>query len=123
MNRDDGIDVCKCIYFALSGSGFFPALTGGLLYKEGERKDCDIVIYRHRQDVDHFETIDLEEKLKLIGFTDFKYFGFVTKAKFKGFSIDIFNPETNEGENYEQLDLIISSFHNDDTVSNADDDR
>ena len=101
MKFDDGIDVCRCIYNALSGHGFFPALTGGLLYKDGERKDCDIVIYRHRQDIDHFETEQLQEKLEAIGFSDFRHFGFVTKAKFKGFNIDIFNPETIENDIYQ----------------------
>ena len=100
MKLEDGIDVCKCIYLALSGHGFFPALTGGLLYKDGDRKDCDIVIYRHRQDVSHFETVEIQQKLENIGFTEFKHFGFVTKAKFKGFDIDIFNPETLGDESY-----------------------
>ena len=101
MNLNDGVDVCRCIYHALSGHGFFPALTGGLLYKDGERKDCDIVIYRHRQNIERFETEQLQEKLESIGFSDFRHFGFVTKAKFKGFDIDIFNPETIDSDIYE----------------------
>ena len=100
MKLEDGVDICRCIYHSLSGLGFFPALTGGLLYKDGDRKDCDIVIYRHRQDVAHFETIEIQEKLEAIGFYDFKHFGFVTKAKFKGFDVDILNPETVGGEEY-----------------------
>lgn len=98
MKLEDGIAICRELYAELADKGFFPALTGGLLYKNGDRKDCDIVIYRHRQLVQHFETIELEPYLRNIGFSDFKYYGFVTKVKFKGFDIDIFNPECSEGE-------------------------
>lgn len=36
------------------------ALTGGLLYKSGERKDADFLIYRHSS-LDMVEEIDLEQ--------------------------------------------------------------
>lgn len=98
MKLEDGVDICRCMYLALNGHGYFPALTGGLLYKDGVRKDCDIVVYRHRQDIKHFEMVDIGPLLRSIGFSDFKYYGFVTKAKFKGFDVDLFNPECAEGE-------------------------
>lgn len=102
MKQLDGIEVCKAMYDAISESGYFPALTGGMLYKDGERKDCDIVIYRHRQKVDHFEMQEIEPLLKRVGFSDFKYFGFVTKAKYKGFDVDLFNPETIGDDTYDE---------------------
>ena len=98
VNQQKGIELCQKIHKKLLGYGYFPALTGGLLYKEGERKDIDIVIYRHRQDVAAFEMRDIEDHLIDIGFYGFNYFGFVTKAKWKGLDVDLFNPEAREDE-------------------------
>jgi hypothetical protein len=94
-NIDNGQELCKILYKNLGGN-FFPALTGGVLYKEGERKDIDIVIYRHRQNTASFEMVEIESKLTASGLTDLKYFGFVTKAKWNGENIDLFNPETDD---------------------------
>ncbi len=96
--QDDGVYLCQQLYRVLQPKGFFPALTGGLLYKEGLRKDIDIVIYRHRQKIDAFETKDLADVLLEAGVEITNYFGFVTKAKWKGYSVDIFNPETKDTE-------------------------
>lgn len=93
-NTNHGIELCQELYKALSKSGFFPALTGGLLYKDGERKDIDIAIYRHRQQVAAFEMEEIEHLLSDAGVCDFSYHGFVTKCKWKGFSVDLFNPES-----------------------------
>lgn len=96
VSMSDGIELCKILYSRLSKVGIFPALTGGLLYKEGNRKDIDIVLYRHRQDLAHFETIEFSELLEECGLYDIKTFGFVTKAKWRGLVVDLFNPETSE---------------------------
>ena len=90
--QKDGIELCKLISENIKDA--FPALTGGLLYKEGERKDIDIVLYRHRQDIDPNETSEWESDLMRIGVDIIQCYGFVTKAKWKGFNVDIFNPET-----------------------------
>jgi hypothetical protein len=102
MNQLKAIEICNKLYEVLSPRGFYPAMTGGCLYKEGERKDCDIVIFRNRQAVDGFELQELEEVLTSIGFTSFQHFGFVTKAKFDGCDIDLFNPETSADDDYEE---------------------
>ena len=94
INQQKGIELCQILHKKLLDCGFFPALTGGLLYKEGNRKDIDIVIYRHRQNVAEFEMSDIENHLVDIGFYDFRYFGFVTKVKWKGVDVDLFNPES-----------------------------
>lgn len=91
---EDGIELCRILRDKLVGKGIFPALTGGLLYKEGNRKDIDIVLYRHRQDVESFETIDFEQELSCCGLTNIQFFGFVTKAQWRGIVVDLFNPET-----------------------------
>ena len=88
----DGIELCKLIHQKITG--YFPALTGGLLYKDGDRKDIDIVLYRHRQNIESFETCELEGQLATIGIHVVGVYGFVTKAKWNGFDVDIFNPET-----------------------------
>lgn len=92
--QKDGVELCKKLYPILIKVGIFPSLTGGLLYKDGERKDIDILLYRHRQDVESFETADLCNLLSMAGVTVKEYFGFVTKAEWNGFEVDIFNPES-----------------------------
>ena len=99
VNQNKGIELCKILYQKLKGAGFFPALTGGLLYKEGTRKDIDIVIYRHREQ-NKFEMHDIEKLLVECGLTDFKYYGFVTKAKWQGITVDLFNPESDSVDGY-----------------------
>ncbi len=89
-----GIRLCKILFEKLSDKGIYPALTGGLLYKSGNRKDIDIVLYRNRQSVEEFETIELKEILSVAGVEITGFFGFVTKAKWEGVVVDLFNPET-----------------------------
>ena len=93
-------ELCIKLYEALEPFGFYPALTGGNLYKTGARKDIDIVIYRNRQKSPVFEMSDLEGLLKKAGLEDFEFFGFVTKAKYDGVSVDLFNPETTSEDDY-----------------------
>lgn len=102
MNQAKAIKVCATLYAVLSPLHFYPALTGGCLYKEGERKDCDIVIFRNRQAHAQFELRDLEQVLRLAGFTDFRHYGFVTKCMYLGIAIDLFNPETASGDAYDE---------------------
>ncbi len=98
----DGVEICTILHQTLEPFGFFPALTGGTLYKKEARKDIDIVIYRKR-DRDVFEWVELIPVLKLIGFTDFKDFGFVCKCKFNDIDVDLFNPETRSGGDYNEM--------------------
>lgn len=92
---EDGITLCKILEQTLKEAGLFPALTGGLLYKDGGRKDIDIVLYRHRQQLDQFEVEMIQPLLAKVDITVTGFYGFVTKAKWRGFVVDIFNPETN----------------------------
>ena len=93
--------LCRDLYRVLNGVGIYPALTGGLLYKDGERKDIDIVLYRNRQQLQAFEIKDLEIVLKDIGIEITGHYGFVTKCTWRGFVVDLFNPETFEGGEYD----------------------
>ncbi len=102
VNQNKGIELRKSLYDALEPNGYFPALTGGLLYKQGERKDIDIVIYRHRQRHSDFDMPDIFDILEDCGLSDFECFGFVTKAKWGSVTVDLFNPEhTNDTHEYE----------------------
>lgn len=92
--KDDAVMLCKRLYEKLSSVGFYPALTGGILYKDGCRKDIDIVIFRNRQTVVKFEMEFIEDLLVECGLSNFQYFGFVTKCKLGNISVDLFNPET-----------------------------
>jgi len=88
----EAIDLCREIEKGCPQFGCHVALTGGLLYKDGPRKDCDIVFYRIRQ----VPKIDMDNLLpwlesKEIFFED--GFGFVLKFSFKGKEIDAFFPE------------------------------
>lgn len=94
VTQNSGIELCRILHENLKPEGFFPALTGGLLYKDGERKDIDIVIYRHRQDRCKFEMQEIEKQLEKCGLYEFEFYGFVTKAKWRGIVVDLFNPET-----------------------------
>lgn len=90
------VALCAALYEVLEPEGYYPALTGGLLYKEGNRKDIDIVIYRNRQKIQGFEVVDIANLLAQVHLNITDSFGFVTKAEWHGFIVDIFNPETND---------------------------
>ena len=43
----NAVTLCKEIEAVAPKFGYHVALTGGCLYKEGERKDLDLVFYKH----------------------------------------------------------------------------
>lgn len=98
----DAIELCTLIQSVSQKFNCHPALTGGLLYKTGRRKDCDIVIYQ-RGDTDGVRPPILWEGLwaaleKLGLFMDADY-GYVKKCKWNGKTVDIFDP-TKDGGTY-----------------------
>jgi hypothetical protein len=101
----DAIELCRKIEAICPPFGCHVALTGGTLYKDGPRKDLDVLFYRIRQR----ETIDtggLFEALRLIGVERFKGFGWCHKATFQGRNIDMFFPENQDGEYRETEDEL-----------------
>jgi len=72
--------------------GCHVALTGGLLYKEGSRKDCDLLFYCIRQ-VDEIDISGLLAALKASGFVIGRQHGWVRKATYQGKPVDLFFPE------------------------------
>jgi hypothetical protein len=93
----EALEVCRIVEAICPKYGCHVGLTGGLLYKEGERKDLDLVLYRIRQ-CPEIEFDDLLAALEVAGFSEFRVFGFVTKCIFRGKPVDIFQPEVYEGE-------------------------
>ena len=97
----------------LPDAGCHIALTGGVLYKQGHRKDLDLVIYRIRQ-------MKINEKLLKKIFEDcgieiIKQFGWMYKAKYMGRGIDILIPESEGTEAYPspQDEWVHNLIHND----------
>lgn len=75
------------------------ALTGGVLYKDGPRKDLDLVFYRVRQ-ADEIDEGGLLEALIKLGFT-FKSGntgGWLLKSEYQGKPVDMFFPENGGGD-------------------------
>ena len=100
-NKLEAEKLCRKMYDELSPEGYYPALTGGLLYKDGPRKDIDIVVFRNRQKHLSFEMLDIKNELEDMGFYDIIFYGFVTKARYDGLVVDLFNPESLMGDAYE----------------------
>jgi hypothetical protein len=95
--QDQALLLCRQIEAICPDFGCHVALTGGLLYKDGARKDADILFYRIRQ----VETIDVDglfNALAAIGVEKVGGFGWCHKAEFEGRKIDCFFPEGPSGE-------------------------
>lgn len=95
----EAIALCREIERVCPPFGCHVALTGGLLYKDGPRKDCDIVLYRIRE-VDEIDEVGLFNALAAIGVVvhfdnEHDYGGdtWCIKAEHDGRSLDIFFPE------------------------------
>lgn len=73
--------------------GLHIGLTGGCLYKQGERKDVDVILYRIRQTV----APDLEDFFSYLvdkGWSNPRFHGWVTKLTSpSGAEFDFFYPE------------------------------
>ncbi len=96
---EEALSLFPALYVTAQRVGLYPALTGGTLYKEGRRKDLDILFYRNRQQM-VLQREELLERLSDMGFEIGRRYGWVTKAKYRGKSVDLFFPEdpTNDGE-------------------------
>lgn len=94
VNQAQAIYLCQLIENICPEFGCHVALTGGCLYKEGQRKDVDIMFYRTRQcpkiDVTGlFEALETHLGIERITHRD----QWCIKAKYSGISIDFFFPE------------------------------
>lgn len=112
--QDEAISLCIEIENICPQFGCHVALTGGLLYKDGPRKDCDILFYRIRQR----DTIDqngLWDALASIGVERTRGFGWCHKATWRGKNIDMFFPENDSGE-YVPATNVIDEISNEEAA-------
>lgn len=96
-NLDFGVKVCRIIELVCPQFGCHVALTGGSLYKQGERKDLDVLFYRIRQTpkIDHE---GLFQALETLGFSKPTGRGWVCKSVYENVNIDMFFPEELDGD-------------------------
>jgi hypothetical protein len=95
----DAIALCKEVEKVCPKFGCHVALTGGTLYADGPRKDCDLLFYRIRQ-VEEINKEELFGALEEIGLSEQDGFGWCHKAEYCGRKVDMFFPEE-DGGSYE----------------------
>lgn len=93
----EAMGLCRQIEAISPNFGCHVALTGGLLYKDGPRKDCDVLFYRIRQ-VDAIDIDGLFTALEAIGIVRERGFGWCIKVNWNGKPMDCFFPEEQGGE-------------------------
>lgn len=106
----DAIELCRKIEAFAPEYGAHVALTGGCLYKDGFRKDCDILFYCIRQ-WDGIDEPGLLDRLAREGVSIKERKGWVRKADWNGLPVDLFFPEAypaNGDDDYgkDDVDLI-----------------
>lgn len=107
--QKQAVALCREVEAVCPPFGCHVALTGGTLYKEGPRKDLDLLFYRIRQ-IDEINLEGLWAALADIGLERIRGFGWCHKARYGGKPIDCFFPESVGGEN------ISSKAHEDDKM-------
>ncbi|MBL4891482.1 MAG: hypothetical protein JKX91_06605 [Rhizobiaceae bacterium] len=102
---NDAIKLCQIIELIAPNFGCHVALTGGCLYKEGARKDIDVLMYRIRQ-VQEIDMDGLWRALSLVGIEKISGFGWCYKASWLDKQVDVFFPESKDGEyNRENIEV------------------
>jgi hypothetical protein len=99
-SHEAAVGLCRLIEPIAKQCGCHVALTGGTLYKDGDRKDCDILFYRVRQ-IPEIEIDLLFKKLADVGVVRGEAFSdWLIKATYCGRNIDCFFPEGNGQERW-----------------------
>ncbi len=93
---EDAVALCKLIEDLAPAYGCHVALTGGVLYKEGPRKDLDILLYRIRQAAE-IDQEGLFVALSAHGFVIVRGRLWCFKALYQGKPVDVFFPEEDKG--------------------------
>lgn len=89
--QEAAIELCRKIEAFAPNYNLHVALTGGLLYKDGPRKDCDIVLYRVRHEPANWAGLWTEAKEH--GLVCVEDFGWCKKCRYEGKPVDIFDPD------------------------------
>lgn len=95
----EALEVCKAVEPIVACCNVHVGLTGGTLYKDGERKDLDLLFYRVRQ-TPAIDVGTLFTYLEAMGFTIFAppVLKWCVKARYLGRSVDLLFPEADSGE-------------------------
>jgi hypothetical protein len=103
--REEAIALCIAAEQCAAQHGWHVALSGGLLYKAGPRKDADLVVYRHREPGSYRESevqlsaarYRLLVELARIGMADQVTLGCVVKVRYLSHGVDLIFPEIEGG--------------------------
>lgn len=90
--QTEAVKLCRTLESIAPACGAHVALTGGCLYKDGPRKDCDILLYRIRQ-VQNIDTSRLFAALADVGVIVTRDCGWCVKAMYGELQVDLFFPE------------------------------
>jgi len=96
--QQEAVELCRKVEMICPEFGCHVALTGGALYKDGRRKDVDIVFYRIRQQP-KINIEGLRIALRRHGLDVHTQHGWMWKASYAGSStaaksVDVLFPET-----------------------------
>ena len=97
-NQADAITMCRAIESIIPTYGYHIALTGGLLYKDGMRKDADILFYHICSAADRWS--DMWVALEFIGLKKLRGEEgmWCVKAEYAGKPVDcFFVPDGDDG--------------------------
>jgi hypothetical protein len=94
--HEQAVELARKVEAICPSFGCHVALTGGTLYKDGLRKDCDLLFYRIRQ-VGVIDGDGLWAALSAIGLVKKRGFGWCFKAHYQGKPVDCFFPEAYDG--------------------------
>ena len=89
----EAVELCRKIETICPQYGAHVALTGGTLYKDGSRKDADILFYNIRQVAEIKRELLLWALCEELDMVMGKQHGWCQKATYQGKSVDLFFPE------------------------------
>ena len=95
--QPEALAFCRILESVAPAYGAHVALTGGLLYKDGARKDCDVVLYRIRHRKEPVAWDALFGALIPYGVQFVHDYGWCKKITWNGKPVDVFDPD-NTGE-------------------------
>ncbi len=95
--QEEAIKLCREVEAICPPFGCHVALTGGTLYKDGARKDLDLMFYRIRQ-VERIDRQGLFDALAEIGLVKLRGFDWCYKATYDAKPVDMFFPESDPTE-------------------------
>lgn len=90
--QEEALELAVVLESVLHPIGWHVALTGGCLYKEGQRKDADFIVYRNSPKVE-LKQSHVVYAIQKVHVTCVAVYTRVAKCLYKGKSVDIIIPE------------------------------